>query len=167
VAQAEVELRAVEAALAPLLAPRGLVLVDVEWGRQGHRPVLRLYVDKPGGVTVGDCESLSREAGDVLDVAGLIEPAYDLEVSSPGLDRELRKDREFAWAVGRPVRVWLRESADGRLELFGTLRAAPADRVAVELGTGEVVEALRSAVTRARLEPPRPGKAGPRRPQGG
>ena len=159
----EVEVRDVEAALGPLLAPRGLFLVDIEWGRQGRRPVLRLYVDKPGGVTVGECESLSREAGDVLDVSGLIEASYDLEVSSPGLDRELRKDREFAWAVGREVRMWLREAVSGRLEVAGRLREAGHERVAVELASGEVVEAPRSLVARARLEPPTPGRPPARR----
>ncbi|HEX9185949.1 MAG TPA: ribosome maturation factor RimP, partial [Vicinamibacteria bacterium] len=139
-------------------------LVDLEWGRQGRRPVLRLYVDKPGGVTVGECESLSREAGDVLDVSGLIEPSYDLEVSSPGLDRELRKDREFAWAVGREVRMWLREAISGRLEVAGRLRAAGPEGVAIELASGEVVETPRSLIAKARLEPPMPGRAGPRRP---
>jgi ribosome maturation factor RimP len=163
VPEGEVELRGVEAALGPLLEPRGLFLVDVEWGRQGRRPVLRLFVDKPGGVTVGECESLSREAGDVLDVAGLIEPSYDLEVSSPGLDRELRKDREFSWALGREVRVWLREPVGGRLELAGRLRQADAGRVAVELPSGELVEAERRVVSRARLEPPMPGRSGPKR----
>lgn len=162
--EGEVELREIEATLGPLLEARGLFLVDVEWSRQGRRPVLRLFVDRPGGVTVGECESLSREAGDVLDVSGLIERSYDLEVSSPGLDRELRKDREFAWALGREVRMWLREPVAGRLEAVGKLREAGAGRVAVELPSGEIVEAPRILVSRARLEPPVPGRSGPRRP---
>jgi ribosome maturation factor RimP len=164
VPEGEVELRDVEAALGPLLEERGLELVDVEWGRQGRRPALRLYVDKPGGVTVGECEDLSREAGDVLDVSGLIDRSYDLEVSSPGLDRELRKDREFAWARGREVRMWLREPVGGRLEVAGKLREAGEGRVAVELPSGELVEVPRGLVSRARLEPPMPGRSGIRRP---
>jgi ribosome maturation factor RimP len=163
VPEGEVELREIEAAIRPLLEARGLFLVDAEWGRQGRRPVLRLFVDKAGGVTIGECESLSREAGDVLDVSGLIEPSYDLEVSSPGLDRELRKDREFAWALGREVRMWLREPVAGRLEAVGRLREAGAGRVAVELPSGEIVEAPRALVSRARLEPPMPGRSGPGR----
>ena len=113
----------VEAVVSPVLASHGLSLVDVEWHREGRRWVLRLFLDKPGGVTVGDCQAVSREAGDVLDVSGLIEPAYDLEVSSPGLDRELKKDREFAWATGKEVRCWVREPVDGRTEFSGRLAA--------------------------------------------
>ena len=97
-------------------------MVDAEWHREGRRWVLRFFVDKPGGVSVGDCQAASREAGDVLDVSGLIEPAYDLEFSSPGLDRELRKEREFAWAVGKDVRCWVREPVHGRMEFSGRLR---------------------------------------------
>src|SRR5262249_19797869 len=76
--------------------------------------LLRLYVDKPGGVGIADCERLSREIGDVLDAAAVIEGGYDLEVSSPGLDRQLRKEREYRWAVGRQVRCWLAGGAEVR-----------------------------------------------------
>ena len=77
-------LERVEATIIPILSSYGLDLVDTEWQREGRRWVLRFFVDKAGGITVGDCQAVSREAGDVLDVMGLIEPAYDLEVSSPG-----------------------------------------------------------------------------------
>ena len=147
----------VEETLAPILASRGLVLVDLEWSRQGRRWVLRVFVDKPGGVTVGDCQGLSREAGDGLDVSGLIEPAYDLEVSSPGLDRELRKDRELAWAVGKAVRCWVREPVEGRLEIAGRLTAVSAAGLTVSDAEGRAVEVPRALVRRTRLEvlPPR------------
>ena len=113
----------VEAVVGPVLASHGLGLVDADWRREGRRWVLRFFVDRPGGVSIGDCQAVSREAGDVLDVSGLIEPAYDLEVSSPGLDRELRKEREYAWALGKEVRCWVREPVDGRTEFTGMLRA--------------------------------------------
>src|SRR6266851_8250100 len=111
----------IEAVVAPVLASRGLDLVDTEWHREGRRWVLRFFVDKPGGVGIQDCQSFSREAGDVLDVSGLIEPSYDLEVSSPGLDRVLKKDRELRWAVGRDVHCWVGEPVDGRTEFSGRL----------------------------------------------
>jgi ribosome maturation factor RimP len=85
----------IEAVVAPVLASRGMSLVDSEWHREGRRWVLRLFVDKPGGVGIADCQAFSREAGDVLDVSGLIEPAYDLEVSRRG-STVLKKDRELA-----------------------------------------------------------------------
>src|SRR5207302_3570551 len=97
----------IEEVVMPVLRDHGLELVDIEWRPLRPRGVLRLYVDKPGGVGVGDCERLSRELGDVLDAAAVIDGAYDLEVSSPGLDRQLKKDREYHWAIGKRVRCWL------------------------------------------------------------
>src|SRR4030095_8827652 len=91
----------IEAVASPVLEAHGLSLVDLEWRREGRRWVLRFYVDKAGGVGIADCQRFSREMGDVLDVSGLIPEPYDLEVSSPGLDRELKKERELPWAVGR------------------------------------------------------------------
>src|SRR5437899_12733342 len=102
----------IEEVVMPVLRDHGLELVDIEWRPLRPRGVLRLFVDKPGGVGIGDCERLSREIGDVLDAAALIEGAYDLEVSSPGLDRQLRKEREYRWAVGRQIRCWLAGGAE-------------------------------------------------------
>src|SRR5207244_10739478 len=82
-------------------------LVDVECRPLRPRGVLRLFVDKPGGVGISDCERVSREIGDWLDASAIIEASYDLEVSSPGLDRLLRKERELCWAVGKRVSCWL------------------------------------------------------------
>jgi ribosome maturation factor RimP len=112
---------AVETAVLPAVQAHGLTLVDLDVRGNGRRTAVRIYVDKPGGVTVGDCQELSYEVGDLIDVSGLISGSYDLEVSSPGLDRELRKDRELRWAAGRPVRVWTREPVDGQRELSGQL----------------------------------------------
>jgi ribosome maturation factor RimP len=142
----------IEAVVAPVLASHGMSLVDSEWRREGRRWVLRLFVDKPGGVGIADCQALSREAGDVLDVSGLIEPSYDLEVSSPGLDRVLRKDRELAWAVGRDVHCWVTEPVDGRLELSGKLLAVSPTALTVEEAEGRRCEIPRRLVTKARLE---------------
>src|SRR5881392_831458 len=102
----------IEGVVQPVLRDHGLELVDLEWRGLRPRGVLRLYVDKPGGVGVGDCARLSRELGDVLDAAAVIEGAYDLEVSSPGLDRQLKKDREYRWATGKQVRCWLAGGAE-------------------------------------------------------
>jgi len=141
-----------ESAVMPVLESYALTLVDSEWQREGRRWVLRLFVDKTGGVTVGDCQAVSREAGDVLDAAALIEPAYDLEVSSPGLDRELKKEREFAWAVGRDVRCWVLEPVAGRRELCGRLLAASESALTLAGAGGETTEVPRALVSKARLE---------------
>lgn len=142
----------VEAVVAPVLGSHGLALVDLEWRREGRRSVLRFFVDKPGGVAITDCQRFSHEVGDLLDVSGLVEGAYDLEVSSPGLDRELRKDREFAWALGRDIRCWLREPLDGRTEFSGRLAAFSPERVTIARPDGGTREVPRSLVSKARLE---------------
>jgi len=152
----ERELR-IEEVVQPVLRDRGLTLVDLEW--RGHRPrgVLRVFVDKSGGVGIEDCRDASREMGDVLDAAGLIEEAYDLEVSSPGLDRQLRKDRELRWAVGRRVRCWLAGGEEHQGRLVGVDEA----RLTLDDG-GQRVELPRDRVTKARLdaEVPWPRRAG-------
>jgi ribosome maturation factor RimP len=153
----ERELR-IEEVVQPVLRDHGLTLVDLEW--RGHRPrgMLRVFVDKTGGVRVEDCQRVSRELGDVLDAAGLIEEAYDLEVSSPGLDRQLRKDRELRWAVGKRVRCWLA----GGEEHQGRLVGVDDTRLTLENG-GAHVELPRGRVTKARLDVEVPW---PRRPAG-
>jgi ribosome maturation factor RimP len=137
----------IEEAVVPVTRDHGLELVDLEWRGARPRGVLRLFVDKPGGVGIGDCERLSREVGDVLDAAAVIEGGYDLEVSSPGLDRQLRTEREFRWAVGKRVRCWL---TDGR-EVSGRLAAVTLDRLVLD-GSGDRVELGRADVAKARLE---------------
>ena len=149
----EAWLSQVEAVVGPVLASRGLSLVDTQWKREGRRWVLRFFVDRPGGVSIGDCQGASREAGDVLDVTGLIEPAYDLEFSSPGLDRELRSEREYAWAVGRDVRCWVREPVEGRTEFSGRLLAVSTAALTLEASEGRTQDVPRPLVTKARLVP--------------
>jgi ribosome maturation factor RimP len=137
----------IEEAVSAVVDDHGLQLVDVEWRGLRPRGVLRLFVDKPGGVAVGDCERLSREVGDVLDAAAVIEGSYDLEVSSPGLDRQLRKEREYRWAVGKRIRCWL----SGGEEVRGRLTEVAPDHLVLDRG-GERVELGRAGVTKARLE---------------
>ena len=91
--------------LEPIVAREGFELVEVEWGREGPAWVLRLFVDRPGGVNIDHCQELSRLVETVLDVEDFIEPAYNLEVSSPGLDRPLRKPADFERFAGQRVVV--------------------------------------------------------------
>jgi ribosome maturation factor RimP len=137
----------VEDVIVPVIRYHGLTLVDLEWRGDRRRGILRLFVDKAGGVGIGDCERLSREIGDLLDAEGVIDQAYDLEVSSPGLDRQLRKDREFQWALGKPVRCWLA----GGQEHTGRLMEVAPERLVLD-HDGERVELPRGVVTKARLD---------------
>jgi ribosome maturation factor RimP len=116
------------ALIEPLVAREGLELVDVEVAGSRRRPVVRVYVDRPGGVGVDDCARISRllEAG--LETAAAVPETYVLEVSSPGLDRPLRERRHFERYVGRDVEVRLIAPRDGRRRIVGTLeRVAGAD----------------------------------------
>jgi ribosome maturation factor RimP len=144
---------AVETVVLPAVQAHGLSLVDLEVRGNGRRTAVRIYVDKPGGVTIADCQALSSEVGDLIDVSNLVPRSYDLEVSSPGLDRELRKDRELRWATGRLVRVWTRELVDGRREVSG--RLALVDEGALFIATSASdgsVRVPRSLLAKVRLE---------------
>ena len=79
----------------PIVETKGFELVDVEWVKEGANWYLRAYIDKPDGVNIGDCEAVSRALSDKLDEADFIEDAYILEVSSPGLGRPLKKDKDL------------------------------------------------------------------------
>jgi ribosome maturation factor RimP len=139
--------------LGPILARDGYELVDVEWLRGGGRWTLRVLIDRPGGVSIDDCQLVSRTIDPVLDVEDFIEPAYDLEVSSPGLDRPLRTPEHFERYKGQRVHVKAygpvagtaegsppRKSWTGRLEGFadgavrvlvdGVLHRIPLDGIA-------------------------------------
>lgn len=141
----------VERVVTPVVAAHGLVLVDVDLRGGGRRSVLRVFVDKPGGVGIDDCHRLSEELGDVLDVSSLLSGSYDLEVSSPGLDRELRKDRELRWAVGKPVRAWLREPLHGRREVAGRLVEVGETSLTLDDVAGPC-QVPRALLTKVRLE---------------
>ncbi|GAO05468.1 ribosome maturation factor RimP [Anaeromyxobacter sp. PSR-1] len=95
----------VRSLLEPVLERDGYELVEVEWARLAGRWTLRVFIDKAGGVGIDDCQAVSKTVEPILDVADVIEPAYDLEVSSPGLDRPLRKPRDFDRYAGQRVHV--------------------------------------------------------------
>ena len=118
----------------PALAATGLELVDVETAGDQKRLRLRVVVDKPGGVNVDDCAELNRYLSDILDVHDLIEDSYVLEVSSPGLDRPLKTEEHFAWAVGREVRLNLRRPASGRNVVVGELAAFDGRELTLRVG---------------------------------
>ena len=137
----------IEEVIQPVLGDHGLLLVDLDWRPHRPRGVLRIFVDKPAGVGIADCQRVSREIGDLLDVSGLIDGPYDLEVSSPGLDRQLRTDREYRWAIGKAVRCWLA----GGAEVRGRLTEVGGERLTLEQDGGRV-EVSRAEITKARLD---------------
>ncbi|MGD2124734.1 MAG: ribosome maturation factor RimP [Desulfobacteraceae bacterium] len=105
----------------PILDDMGFELVDVEYLSTYGRWVLRLYIDKEGGVTIDDCARVSGEIGDLIDVKDLVPHQYILEVSSPGLDRPLKKEKDFMRAVGKKIKVRMVTPLKGRRKFVGYL----------------------------------------------
>ena len=140
---------AVEALAGPVVAGMGYELLDAQASNGGR--LLRLFIDKPGGVTLDDCAAVSRQLSRVLEVEGV---DYErLEVSSPGLDRPLRKESDFARFTGQRAELRMRTpDASGRRRFVGVLRGTEAGRVSLELDGATVALALED-VERARLVP--------------
>ena len=111
-----------EERLLPLIKQENLELVDLEFSPAGSKSLLRIYVDKPEGITIDECANLSRKVSDFLDMENLIPHRYNLEVSSPGLDRPLVKREDFIRKMGEKVRVFLKEPVDGKLDLVGEIK---------------------------------------------
>lgn len=112
-----------EALILPIIAKNNYELVDVEFVREGSNWFLRAYVDKEGGFSVNDCEKVSREFSDLLDEEDFIEESYILEISSPGLGRPLKKDKDFARSIGEEVELKLYKAVENQKEFSGTLEA--------------------------------------------
>jgi ribosome maturation factor RimP len=114
-------LTAVTELLEPALEGMGYELVEAEYLCEHGRWVLRLYIDQEKGITLDDCAAVSREIGDVLDSRDLIPHGYVLEVSSPGLDRPLRKEKDFEERIGRKMKIRMAAPVQGRRNFVGTL----------------------------------------------
>ncbi len=105
----------------PVLEAQGLDLVDLEFARMGSRWLVRIYMDREGGVTLQDCSDISRLIGDILDVNDMPPGPYNLEVSSPGLDRPLKREKDFIKYQGKQAKIRLREKLDGSRNFKGVL----------------------------------------------
>jgi ribosome maturation factor RimP len=136
----------------PILEEEGLELVELEFKRGAKRSLLRLFIDKPGGVTLDDCSLLSSQLGDLLDVEDLIPHRYILEVSSPGATRRLKRPEDYERSVGRLIDITTREPVEGQTHLTGRLLAYADGRVSLDVPSkGQVTIGL-EAIERARLE---------------
>jgi ribosome maturation factor RimP len=126
-----------------LVVSEGMELVDLEFRREGRRWMLRLFIDKDGGVTLDDCANISRELGDLLDVKDVIPQSYVLEVSSPGLNRRLRKKEHFSRFAGQKVRLRLVAPIDGRKNIVGELEGVEDEEVIVAAPEGRYSIAMK------------------------
>jgi ribosome maturation factor RimP len=142
----------VEELIQPLLEAQGAELVELQYARPRRgRGILRLFVDRPGGITLADLTRISRVVGDLLDVHDVVPGSYNLEVSSPGLTRALKQPRDYQRYVGRLVRVTTRAPWEGRQVHCGILQGIADDQVCLREGD-RVVCIPFSEIARARLD---------------
>jgi len=137
-----------------ITATLGLEVVDVVFRRQGKHSLLRIDIDREGarGVSLQDCERASREIEREIDAASLIEDSYDLQVSSPGIDRPIVTDDDVRRNTGRPVRVDTTEPIRGTTSLRGVLRGRSQDGLRIEIAPGDEVAVPRTCVAAARQD---------------
>ena len=128
-----------EAFLLPLMEEYRFELVDVEYVKEAGNWYLRAYIDKEGGFTVDDCETVSRRLSDWLDKEDFIEDSYILEVSSPGLGRPLKKEKDFVRNKGKEVDIKLYKAIDRQKDFTGILTDFDKDMVTITMGDGETV----------------------------
>lgn len=122
-----------EEILLPITEEYGFELVDVEYVKEGSTWYLRAYIDKPGGIDINDCEKVSRRLSDLLDEKDYIEDAYILEVSSPGLGRPLKKEKDFKRSMGEEVEIRTYRMIDKQKEFTGVLTGYDADTVTIAM----------------------------------
>lgn len=139
--------------LDPILQSMGLVLWALEFQKQGPKWLLRIYIDRePGGVTLNDCETVSRDLSATLDVEDIIPHAYTLEVSSPGLDRALTKPEHYLRFIGSTIKIKTYQPINGEKVFRGKLLGMVENSAAVQSETGAVLEVPLSNISKASLE---------------
>lgn len=140
-----------EELLLPIVESHEFELVDVEFVKEGGNRYLRAYIDKPGGITVDDCETVSRALSDLLDREDYIAESYILEVSSPGLGRPLKKEKDFARSMGEEVEIRLYRPRNHEKEFRGVLSGYDGTAVAIETEDGERLTFEKSEIALIRL----------------
>ena len=125
-----------ESILLPIVASLRFGLVDVEYVKEGSNWYLRAYIDKEGGITVDDCEVVSRAFSDKLDEEDFIEEAYIMEVSSPGLGRPLKKEKDYARSMGKELEIRTYRAIQKEKEFYGILKAYDDNSVTISRDDG-------------------------------
>lgn len=135
----------------PLAEELSLEIVDVEYVKEGSQMVLRIFIDRDGGVRLEDCEALNRLLSDELDIVDPIEESYSLEVSSPGIERPLKKEADFIRFAGRAVKVKLYSPLNGQKNFTGTLRGLENDEIILEDEAKKLIRLPFAKVAKANL----------------
>ena len=140
-----------EQLLAPIMEENNYELVDVEYVKEVGNWYLRVYIDKEGGITLEDCEFVSRKMNDLLDEHDYIADAYIFEVSSPGLGRQLKKDKDFKRSIGQEVEIKLYKAMNKQKEIMGYLMDFDDENLLIELENEEQMEIKRSDIAVVKL----------------
>lgn len=135
----------------PIIEQNNFELVDVEYVKEASNYYLRIYIDKEGGITVDDCEIVSRALGDLLDAKDFIEESYVLEVSSPGLGRPLKKEKDFKRSIGMEVEIHLYKAIDRQKDYTGVLIAYLDDDVTIAVDDDKEMKIERKDIALIRL----------------
>jgi ribosome maturation factor RimP len=122
-----------EELILPILDRMGFELVDVEYVKEGQDFYLRAYIDKPGGITINDCVDVSREMNELLDQYDYISDPYIFEVSSPGLGRPLKKDKDLDRSIGKDVDIHTYKAIDKQKDFTGTLKSYDKDSIVIDV----------------------------------
>ena len=125
-----------EALIQPMIDEHHFELVDVEYVKEGGTWYLRAYIDKEGGITVNDCEAVAREMNEILDKEDFVEDSYVFEVSSPGLGRPLKKEKDFKRSMGEQVEIKLYRAVDCQKDFTGALAAYDENTVTIRYEDG-------------------------------
>ena len=141
----------VERLVLPILEGGGMELVDIEYKIGRGRGILRLYIDKPGGVKLDDCERVSKRIDPILERSDIIGGHYLLEVSSPGLDRPLKKEADFKRFMGRLIKVKTFAPINNQKTFMGTLKDYKEEVVTLETREGKVIEIPMKNIAKANL----------------
>ncbi|WP_310603438.1 ribosome maturation factor RimP [Anaerosporobacter sp.] len=140
-----------ERLLEPILEENNFELYDIEYVKEVGNWYLRVYIDKEDGITIDDCELVSRALNDLLDEKDFISDAYIFEVSSPGLGRQLKKDKHFAKSIGEEVEIKLYKAIDKKKEFDGILTAFDKDTITIEIEEDNTMVLNRSEIAMVRL----------------
>lgn len=150
-AKREIYEQKTEELLLPIIEKNQFELVDVEYVKEGSNWYLRAYIDKPGGITVDDCEVVSRALSELLDQNDFIEDSYILEVSSPGVGRPLKKEKDFQRSLGEEVEIRTYRAINRQKEFVGVLKGYDKESVTIEYEDETEQTFLKSDIALIRL----------------
>lgn len=143
----------IEELIVPHLTDIGLEVVDIQYRREQPGWVLRVFIDKPGGIVLSDCEATSRKLKPLIDLAGLITNNYELEISSPGIRRTLKKEADFRKFIGQRAAVKIFAPINGRRNFTGFIASVENSQVMLKLENNEEVGLVMANIARANLDP--------------